>query len=136
MAMLVSSLCGYRSIHRLEFVFPRAAEGADPVVRNVLEGGAGRHAVVRVAVDRIVDVAADDASPFFHRGPPRRSVSQISWHSSVAASAPASLRSFAVLSQYVFTRASCWRGASSLSMLRLFARRCASDDRFRDYRSP
>src|SRR5512140_2730229 len=45
------------------------------------------------------------------------------WHSSTAASAPASLRKFAVLSRYAFTCAPCWRGASTLSMLRLFARR-------------
>src|SRR5512134_184380 len=44
------------------------------------------------------------------------SVSQMPWHSSAAASAPASLLKFAVLSRYAFTCAPCWRGASTLSM--------------------
>src|SRR3972149_2664534 len=60
---------GFRSVCRLELVLPRAAEGAHPVVRDVLEGGARRHAVVRVAGGRVVDVVADDASPFLHRTP-------------------------------------------------------------------
>src|SRR5512143_1256234 len=70
MGMLDSSLCGFRSVYGLELILPRAAERAYPVVRDVLEGGAGRHAVLRVAGGRIVDVAADDASPFFHWVPP------------------------------------------------------------------
>src|SRR3989304_357529 len=60
---------GFRSVCRLDLVLPRAAEGAHPVVRDVLEGGARRHAVVRVAGGRVVDVVADDASPFLHRTP-------------------------------------------------------------------
>src|SRR4030042_3026338 len=67
---MLASWCVFRSVGRLELILPRAAEGAHPVVRDALEGGTGRHAVVRVAVGRVVDVAADDASPFFHRTPP------------------------------------------------------------------
>src|SRR4051812_31501796 len=39
---------------RREILLPRAANGTDPVARDLLEGGSGRHAAVRVALLGVV----------------------------------------------------------------------------------
>src|SRR5512134_2320996 len=50
----------------LELVLARAAERADPVVRNALERRPRLDPVVRVALRGVIDVVADDASPLRH----------------------------------------------------------------------
>lgn len=55
--------CFDRLAHReasdfYKYVFSKTADGADPVVRNILESGAGGDAVIRIAQFRVVDVAA------------------------------------------------------------------------------
>src|SRR3954454_5526419 len=52
----------------LEVGLAGAAHGAEPVVGDVLEGGAGRDAAVRVAVGGVVDEPAGLADPLLRRG--------------------------------------------------------------------
>jgi hypothetical protein len=51
---------------RLKLVFRRSADGTDPVVGQVLEGGAGAYPVVRVAGFRIVHISAHHTFVFLH----------------------------------------------------------------------
>ena len=50
-----------------EVVFGYAAEGANPIGGDVLEGGAGGYAAFRVASGGVIDVAANFAYILFHR---------------------------------------------------------------------
>jgi hypothetical protein len=51
---------------RFKVVFANAAEGADPVVRDLLEGGAGGDAAVRIAYRGIINVTTYKASKLLH----------------------------------------------------------------------
>ena len=54
----------------LKHILGCSAQGAVPVIRNILEQGAGGDAAVRVPHSRIVDILADRTSPFLHSFPP------------------------------------------------------------------
>src|SRR5437868_6432871 len=67
-------------LHRLEVALGRPAVGADPVRREVFEGGAGRDAGHGVSLRGVVDVAAHLALVLsLHvRGPPHGFIPEIS----------------------------------------------------------
>lgn len=52
--------------HGAEIVLAHAAEGADPVGRDVLESGAGGDIAVGVAFGGVIDITADVANVLFH----------------------------------------------------------------------
>jgi hypothetical protein len=54
----------------LEHILARSTQGAAPVIRNILEQGAGGDAAVRITHSRIVNILADCTSPFLHFSPP------------------------------------------------------------------
>ena len=51
----------------LEHIFSDAADGADPVIRQIFEGRARSDAVVGIADSRVVLIAAGAANVFIHR---------------------------------------------------------------------
>jgi hypothetical protein len=77
------STSGWRQVHALNIVMKmeclsdslkhilaRTTQRAVPVIRNILEQGAGGDAAVRVPHSRIVNILADRTSPFLHSFPP------------------------------------------------------------------
>jgi hypothetical protein len=54
----------------LEEILAHAALGTDPVFREFLKRSPGTDAVLRVALLRVIDIAAGGAFPLFHFSPP------------------------------------------------------------------
>ena len=52
--------------NRLKYVFSKTADGTNPILRKILEGGSGRDPVVRIALGGIVFVAAEIADVLLH----------------------------------------------------------------------
>ena len=49
-----------------EHILRSAAHRADPIVREFRKRGVGRDVAIRIALFRIINVAADLTFPFFH----------------------------------------------------------------------
>ena len=56
----------YQSVNGIEHILGRTAEGAAPIIGELLEGGAGSDAVLGIADSRIIDIAAQ-AALIFHK---------------------------------------------------------------------
>jgi hypothetical protein len=53
-------------IHRAKLVLGSPANGTDPIRRQFVKGGVGRHVVIRVSYGRIIDVATNLTLVLFH----------------------------------------------------------------------
>ena len=68
-----------QSVNGIEHILGGAAEGAAPIIGELLEGGAGSDAVLGIADSRIIDIAAQAAlilhrkTTFLYRHPQVRS---------------------------------------------------------------
>ena len=53
-----------KSVHGVKLVFAHIAQGTGPVIRYVVKGSTGGNALARIALLRIVDIAAVNANIF------------------------------------------------------------------------